>query len=121
MTAGDPQDPLPEGQFLYRRIFSYVMAVVLLGLLAWIVYRIDQSKDLADTAFWLIVLLWWVVTFYMIAPSAEQITKIIQAARIVRSGASVPRPLQPEPREERPVDGHREYDEEDVAPRSRRR
>ena len=73
---------LPESNFIWRRLFSYALAVGLLLLLSVVVYQISESKDLADTAFWLMVLLWWVITFYMVAPSAEQIARIIQSARL---------------------------------------
>lgn len=73
---------LPESNFRWRRIFSYTIACVLMGFVGWIVYQIDTPKELADTAFWILILLWWVVTYYMVAPSAEQIARIIQAAKI---------------------------------------
>ena len=73
---------LPESNFIWRRLFSYALAVGLLLLLSVVVYQISESRDLADTAFWLMVLLWWVITFYMVAPSAEQIARIIQSARL---------------------------------------
>lgn len=83
----DPQDPLPESTFTWRRTFSYTVTVALLGLLGWIIYRLGTASELADTAFWILVLLWWVVTYYMVAPSAEQIARIIQAARVMRTVA----------------------------------
>jgi hypothetical protein len=76
--------PLPESQFFYRRLFSYALSVVLLVFLGFIVWRPTDAKTLGDIAFWLIVLLWWVVTFYMVAPSAEQIARIISAAKLFR-------------------------------------
>lgn len=75
-------DNLPESNFKFRRIFSYVAATALTALIAIIIYRIDSGEYLKDIAFWLIVLLWWVNTYYMVAPSAEQVTRIIQAARL---------------------------------------
>lgn len=78
--------PIPEGSFFYRRIFSYTLAVVLLFFTGWIVYQLTDQKKLADTAFWILVLLWWVITYYMVAPSAEQIARIIQSARVAMFG-----------------------------------
>lgn len=76
---------LPESDFKWRRIFSYVLSVALLALVGVAVYQITDSENLRDTAFWLMVLLWWVITYYMVAPSAEQIARIIQSARLFGS------------------------------------
>lgn len=73
---------LPESNFRFRRIFSYVLTTLVLAILAYVVYQLDDAKELGRVAFWLIILLWWVATYYMIAPSAEQIARIIQSARI---------------------------------------
>lgn len=75
--------PLPESAFKWRRIFSYVAASILLALVWYIIARIESPKELADIAFWCLVLLWWVITYYMVAPSAEQIARIIQSARVM--------------------------------------
>lgn len=77
---------LPESNFRYRRIFSYVLTVALLVMLGFIIWQLTDAKELGDIAFWLIILLWWVVTYYMIAPSAEQIARIIQSARVAMFG-----------------------------------
>ena len=71
---------LPESNFKYRRIFSYAMSVALLVFLGVIIWQLEEAKHLADIALWLIILLWWVVTFYMVAPSAEHIAQIIKNA-----------------------------------------
>lgn len=78
--------PLPESKFFYRRVFSYVLTVALLGLLGYIIYQLADPGALKSIAFWLIILLWWVATYYMVAPSAEQIARIIQSARMWRRG-----------------------------------
>jgi len=81
----DPQDPLPESQFFWRRLFSYLACLILLGLLAFIVTRIEGDPELATIAKWLIGLIALLMTYYMIAPSAEQLARIIQAARVMRA------------------------------------
>lgn len=73
---------LPESNFKFRRIFSYSLATALLALIALAVWRIDDQSVLKDVVFWLVIALWWVITFYMVAPSAEQIARIIQSARL---------------------------------------
>lgn len=79
-------DPLPESNFIWRRWFSYVLAVGLMAFVGWIIALLNTPKELANLGFWLLVLLWWVVTYYMIAPSAEQIARIIQSARVAMFG-----------------------------------
>lgn len=74
-------DPLPEGRFLYRRLFSYTICIVVLGLLVYIVNQLDGDATLAGIAKWLIGLLALVITYYMLAPSAEHMVRAIQAAR----------------------------------------
>lgn len=78
--------PLPESSFRWRRIFSYALSVTLLFFVGWIIYQLTDQRKLADTAFWVLMLLWWVITYYMIAPSAEQIARIIQSARVAIFG-----------------------------------
>lgn len=89
----DPQDPLPEPTWGWRRFYVYVVTVVIL-VLVWLgVTRLaeaammDPSLGIAallDAVKWLIASLICVITYYLIAPSAEQIVKMIQAARIKR-------------------------------------
>lgn len=90
----DAQDPLPEQSFFYRRLFSYVMAISLIGLIAFVVWRIDGSDQLREVALYLCTLLFVVVTYYMIAPSAEHVVKMIQLGKLWRS--SPPESLPPE-------------------------
>lgn len=92
MTA-DPQDPLPEQSFLYRRIFSYGIAVSLIGLIAFVVWRIQGDNELREIALYLCLLLFVVVTYYMVAPSAEHVVKMIQLGKLWRS--SPPESLPP--------------------------
>lgn len=82
------QDPLPEGKFFYRRIFSYVLSGLFILLLAYVILRIDNNDDLRRVALYLCVLLFVVITYYMVAPSAEHVVKMVQAARIFRDAPS---------------------------------
>ena len=77
-------EPLPEVKFTYRRIFSYVIVAICLFLIYKIVGELQGSDRLADVAKWLIYLCALVITYYMVAPSAEQIVKAIQAAKLYR-------------------------------------
>lgn len=106
----DPQDPLPEASWVWRRVFSFAIAAAVLLVLAgcgYVAYRIVggivgkiDTMDARNTAqiavaalhtieqmfrlmFWALIV---IVTYYMVAPSAEQITKMIQTAGLLKSG-----------------------------------
>ena len=99
-TAGPPptadiQDPLPESTWLWRRVFVFVVT----GFVCWQVHRaVDRMADIAitspaigvpafvDLLHWLLALVILMVTYYLVAPSAEQITTMIQTARALREG-----------------------------------
>lgn len=93
----DPQDPLPESNWFWRRSFIFVMsAAILFGV--W--YYVDDLGTVAlsgnesaikglisllKLALWLIAGL---ITLYLIAPSAEQAGKWIATLAAWRSGVS---------------------------------
>jgi hypothetical protein len=95
--AADPQDPLPESNFRFRRFFSYGLILLLVALLALggriVGAAARGGSELAVEG--LIQLLWWnqfliglIATYYLLAPSAEQITKMIQVAGALKAGVS---------------------------------
>jgi len=109
----DPQDPLPEANWFWRRVFTFValllafsiaigLAVAVNRIVGNVVGRIDtmsadsvaaitvKALSVIEQMFKLmffVVLV--VVTYYMIAPSAEQITKMIQTARLLQGGVQI--------------------------------
>lgn len=102
-TAGPPptvdaQDPLPEGAWLWRRVFVFGVTVILLALV-WA--KIDAVSDVArngsETAIaglvkllrLCLILIGALILFYLLAPSAEQLTRLIQTARTLRSGVAI--------------------------------
>lgn len=85
----DAQDPLPESNFFWRRLYSYIATFSIWGLLVFVIYKMEDAGSLRTVALYLSMLLWFTITYYMIAPSAEQITRIIQAARTMRSKVPV--------------------------------
>jgi hypothetical protein len=88
----DPHDPLPESTFLWRRLTTWVVCVALLVLIYVNVLSLaamQESAGIVKVTGWLCLLLWIALTYYMVAPSAEQITKVIQLARIWRSGVDL--------------------------------
>lgn len=76
MNAPAPgQDPLPESQWFFRRIYTWSVTALLLGLLAFVVWRMPPAL-LQLVALWLIGLIALVVTFYLLAPSAPELARI---------------------------------------------
>jgi hypothetical protein len=109
----DPQDPLPEANWLWRRVFTFAvliaafviaagLAVAINRIVGNIVGRID-SMDARNVAQITVVainailkmftLMFYVVLanmlLYIVAPSAEQITKMLQTARLLRAGVQI--------------------------------
>ena len=82
----NPQDPLPEIKTPWRRAYSYATTLITLGLVGYIVARLTAAEQLAEIAFWLICLNALIATYYMIAPSAEEIVRTIKAAAGLRKG-----------------------------------
>lgn len=85
----DIQDPLPESNFFWRRIYSWMVSVSVLALIGFVVWQIEGADELRQVALYLCILLWFVVTYYMIAPSAEQIVKILKTTELFKHGVQV--------------------------------
>lgn len=93
--VADIQDPLPESAWLWRRIFVFAVTAWILLLIG---LQLDRLGDIAIVspaegikAFiiiirWLLFIVILMVTYYLVAPSAEQITKMIQTARALKEG-----------------------------------
>ncbi len=91
----DPQDPLPEANWFWRRVFVFACATAILFLVYGAVDRLGTvavvKPEVGIPAFVSIVKLLIItvnilVLFYMIAPSAEQITKMIKTASLLKAG-----------------------------------
>lgn len=91
--AVDPQDPIPESNFKYRRIFAFVFCSWCLAQVGWNSYQISlvalkgsetAIKGLVNNTWWTLALCGLIVTYYLLAPSAEQMTKMIQTARLLK-------------------------------------
>jgi len=88
-TAVDVQDPLPESDWFWRRVFTYAVTVVLLAGIAYVLQGLRDVQDSAhlyEIGMRLTMLVALLVTYYLVAPSAEQIVKLVQAARLIRAG-----------------------------------
>lgn len=91
----DTQDPLPESNWLYRRWFTFIVtsiAIIGIALITYGIYgmRVSHEEQVIDHFYseiwWLLILLWIIVTYYMVAPSAEQVAKMVQTAGMLRAG-----------------------------------
>lgn len=94
----DPQDPLPEANWLWRRVFIFAVTSAVLYLVYGSVDRLGAvavvKPEIGIAAFVSIVkLLVFTINvmalFYMVAPSAEQITKMIKTASLLKSGVQI--------------------------------
>lgn len=83
----DPQNPLPEASFTWRRIITICVCATMLALdwyLATKLHDLGVSSDLLTFAKWNIVFNGLVLTYYFVAPSAAELTNIVQSASIIR-------------------------------------
>jgi hypothetical protein len=101
----DPQDPLPESDFRFRRWTTWGVLTAVFGLVFYAMAALNAMHDAAaiySLARWLLALAWTIATYYYAAPSAEQIIRIIHTARIaitgLRASAEAGQPAEPETR-----------------------
>lgn len=80
----DQQDPLPESSWKHRRWFSFGVTIACLVGVGWIIHKLVEAAHLAGVAYGLIALAALLATYYLIAPSAEHVVKLIQTARIFK-------------------------------------
>ena len=73
--------PMPEGDWRWRRLYTYAATVAGLALLAIIVWRLDGPRELMWVAVALIVRDAWRETLYIVAPSAQAIVAGLAAWR----------------------------------------
>lgn len=94
----DLQDPLPESSWFWRRVFVFAVTSVVLWFLWGAIDRlgavalispVNGVPALLELCKWIISLTILMATYYMIAPSAEQIVKIFKVAALIRNGALV--------------------------------
>lgn len=90
----DVQDPLPETDWFWRRTYTFVLTLVTLAMIWYGVetlWALKQPEYLYRVTRYLIGVLVMLITYYMVAPSAEQIIKIIQSAKLLRAGIPITR------------------------------
>ena len=74
-------DPKPEGDWRFRRFYTYVATAAGLALLAVLVWRLEAPRELMWVAVALIVRDAWRETLYIVAPSAQSIVAGLAAWR----------------------------------------
>lgn len=103
----DLQDPLPESNWFWRRVFVFAVTAAVLWMLWGGITRLSQVaatspergiEALLTLCKWMIAYNILMVTYYMVAPSAEQITKMVKTAALLRSGVQVAGSRTVEPR-----------------------
>lgn len=96
--ATDPQDPLPEASWTWRRAFTYVLTAAILWMIWGAITRLgvaaaaDPSLGipaLLSLCRYLLLVLVLVTTYYMLAPSAEQMVKLMQTAGMLKHGVQI--------------------------------
>lgn len=94
-AQADWQDPLPESKWLWRRIFFFSLTTFFCYLLwDWgdriqavaVLYPESGIPAMGRLMMGYIITINVMAMFYTVAPSAEQITKMIQTARALREG-----------------------------------
>jgi hypothetical protein len=100
LPTADPQDPLPESNWFWRRIFVGVICATLLFLVWWYADAIakvalQDGKGVVESVLGLVsllklalYLLGMVIMLYLIAPSAEQAGKWLATISAWKGGVS---------------------------------
>ena len=78
------QDPLPEAHWTFRRIFTYVVTLLSLAGVAWIIHKLSDGGHLVGIGYALVGLCALMATYYLIAPAAEHIVRIIRLATLLK-------------------------------------
>ena len=91
----DTHDPLPEGNWMWRRIFVFALCTALL-ISSWFIIKamIDLSghnstlavQSLTKIVGWGHLLVWFAMTYYIVGTNAEQVVKIVQTAGMFKQG-----------------------------------
>lgn len=87
MADDDPQNPLPEASFLWRRLLTFMVVIVALGLTwhaAEALHDLGSYGGLLELAKWTLGFAALIATYYYVAPSAAELTKLVQTARLLR-------------------------------------
>jgi len=96
--VSDLQDPLPESSWFWRRVFVFGVTIAVLWMLWGAITQLANVAlvepklgvpALLTLCKWIIAFTGMMVTYYMVAPSAEQLTKMIKTASLLKAGVQV--------------------------------
>ena len=90
----DAQDPLPEQDWTWRRAYTYALTITACIGVGYTLHALRDTGDieaLYGVAWWMLAIIAMLATYYMVAPSAEQIVKLIQAAKLLQAGIPMTR------------------------------
>ncbi len=94
----DLQDPLPEANWLWRRVFCFFVVGALMFFVWGSVDRLGKVAILSPVAGIpalvtvtksILFLAMLTITYYLLAPSAEQLTKLVKTASLLKAGVQV--------------------------------
>jgi hypothetical protein len=94
----DLQDPLPEANWLWRRVFCFAVVAVLMFFVYGSVDRLGRVAILSPAqgipalvtvTKSILFLAMLTITYYLLAPSAEQLTKLVKTASLLKSGVQM--------------------------------
>lgn len=90
----DVQDPLPETNWFWRRVYTFVLSLVSVAFIWYGLEALNNMRE-AESVYrvtrYMIGVHVLLITYYMVAPSAEQIVKLVQAAKLLRAGVPITR------------------------------
>ncbi len=80
----DPDNPLPEPSFRFRRWLTYGAIVVNSILIGWIVFKVDDARSLMWVALALVLSNVIFALLYMGGASANDLARIVKAASLIK-------------------------------------
>lgn len=90
----DVQDPLPETNWFWRRVYTFALSLISVAFIWFGLEALNSMREprlVYSITRYMIGVHVLLITFYMLAPSAEQMVKLIQSARLLRSGIPITR------------------------------
>jgi len=80
----DPDNPLPEPSFTFRRWLTYAVVGINSGLIGWAIYKMDDARSLMWVALALILSNVVFALLYMGGASASDLARIVKSASLFK-------------------------------------
>lgn len=90
----DVQDPLPETNWFWRRVYTFALSLISVAFIWFGLEALNQMREpqlVYSVTRYMIGVHVLLITFYMLAPSAEQMVKLIQSAKLLHAGVPITR------------------------------